>query len=175
MAQEIFEKIVNFMSTIIAINPKTLALQFLGLLTSVFPLTLVLIKIFRKGYEKVLNKKQRNVPLSILNDPKWFGKEGYIVVTPEVKIHYVEKGDRSKPLMLFLHGFPEFWFSWRYQIEHFSKDYHCVAIDMRGYNFSDKPEGIREYGLDHLCNDVKTVIEGKLNISNFFNTPYILT
>ena len=40
-----------------------------------------------------------------------------------VKIHYVEKGDPSKPLMLFVHGFPEFWYSWRYQITEFSKDY----------------------------------------------------
>lgn len=40
-----------------------------------------------------------------------------------VKIHYVEKGDRSKPLMLFIHGFPEFWYSWRHQLKEFSKDY----------------------------------------------------
>lgn len=38
-------------------------------------------------------------------------------------MHYVEKGDHSKPLMVFVHGFPEFWFSWRFQLEHFSKDY----------------------------------------------------
>ena len=42
---------------------------------------------------------------------------------PGLKMHYVEKGDRSKPLMLFVHGFPEFWFSWRFQLEHFAKDY----------------------------------------------------
>jgi len=40
-----------------------------------------------------------------------------------VKIHYVEKGDRSKPLMLFIHGFPEFWYSWRHQLKEFSKDF----------------------------------------------------
>ena len=169
------KKAYENVSTIVALNLTTLALQILGFMTSIFPLTLVALKIFRKGYEKVFAKMERNVPLQILNDPKWFGSEGFIQVTPEVKIHYVEKGDRNKPLMLFLHGFPEFWFSWRFQLEHFSKDYHCVAIDMRGYNFSDKPEGIRQYGLDQLCSDVKAVIEGMiyhLPHVDFFTTSF---
>merc|ERR1712073_68609 len=46
-----------------------------------------------------------------------------------VKIHYVESGDVNKPLILFLHGWPQFWFAWRNQIEHFNKDYHVVAMD----------------------------------------------
>ena len=172
---ETVKKGYNNVATIVALNVTTLALQILGFMTSIFPLTLVALKIFRKGYEKVFAKMERNVPLQILNDPKWFGSEGFIQVTPEVKIHYVEKGDRNKPLMLFLHGFPEFWFSWRFQLEHFSKDYHCVAIDMRGYNFSDKPEGIRQYGLDQLCSDVKAVIEGMiyhLPHVDFFTTSF---
>ena len=52
-------------------------------------------------------------------------------------------------------------------MEHFSKDYHCVAFDMRGYNESDKPEGIEAYGLNYLAEDVKAVIEGKIFGSNF--------
>lgn len=40
---------------------------------------------------------------------------------------------RKRPLMLFIHGFPEFWYSWRYQITHFSSQYNCVAMDLRGY------------------------------------------
>merc|ERR1711953_443577 len=136
---------------------RNLVIQFLGFLTSVFPLLQVLITTIKKGY--VHTKERKKQPL-ILKDKRWNGNEGFVRVSPEVKIHYVEKGDRNKPLMLFLHGFPEFWFSWRFQLEHFSKDYHCVAIDMRGYNFSDKPEGIRQYGLDQLCSDVKAVIEG---------------
>ena len=154
------KKAYNNMTSFTALNLTAMVWQILGFMTALFPLTLVALKILRKGYEKVFAKNERSIPLQILNDPQWFGNEGFIQVTPEVKIHYVEKGDRSKPLMLFLHGFPEFWFSWRYQLEHFSKDYHCVAIDMRGYNFSDKPEGIREYGMDRLCSDVKAVIEG---------------
>ena len=42
---------------------------------------------------------------------------------PGLKMHYVEKGDRSNPLMIFVHGFPAFWFSWRHQLDYFSKDY----------------------------------------------------
>ena len=139
---------------------KRYIIQFLGLCISVFPLLKVLITILQKGYVQVLSKKDRKVPPSILKDPRWNENEGYVRVSPEVKIHYVEKGDRSKPLMLFIHGFPEFWFSWRFQMEYFSNDYHCVAMDMRGYNDSDKPEGIEQYGMTHLCNDVKAVIEG---------------
>lgn len=40
-----------------------------------------------------------------------------------IRLHYVEAGDRNKPLMIFLHGFPEFWFCWRHQITEFSKDF----------------------------------------------------
>lgn len=42
-------------------------------------------------------------------------------------MHYVEKGDHSKPLMVFVHGYPEFWFSWRYQLDYFGKDYWLVV------------------------------------------------
>jgi len=45
-------------------------------------------------------------------------------------MHYVEsgKGDGTKPLMVFLHGFPEFWFSWRYQLKHFSRDFWYIPL-----------------------------------------------
>ena len=45
-----------------------------------------------------------------------------------IKIHYVEKGDPTKPLMLFLHGYPEFWYSWRHQLKEFSTDYWWVKL-----------------------------------------------
>ena len=56
-------------------------------------------------------------------------------------------------------------------MEYFSKDFHCVAYDMRGYNDSDKPQGIKEYGLNHLCNDVKAVIEGMVISSEASRGP----
>jgi hypothetical protein len=54
-----------------------------------------------------------------------FGKSNWIQLPTGIKMHYVEngKGNGDKPLMVFLHGFPEFWFSWRFQLAHFSKDF----------------------------------------------------
>lgn len=51
-----------------------------------------------------------------------------------VRLHYVENGEG--PLLLFLHGFPEFWYEWRKQLEEFGRDFHAVAPDLRGYNLS---------------------------------------
>ena len=66
--------------------------------------------------------KTRNTPPEVLNDKRW-GEHKYIKLDNGLKMHYVEKGDPSRPMMLFLHGFPEFWFLWRHQIEYFSKNY----------------------------------------------------
>lgn len=68
------------------------------------------------------------------------------------------KGSADKPLMLFVHGFPEFWYSWRHQIDEFSRDYRTVAFDMRGYGDSDKPAGLSPYLLQHLVADVRDLI-----------------
>ena len=61
-----------------------------------------------------------------------------------ITLHCVEAGLSDRQLMLFVHGFPECWFSWRHQIEAFSPSYHTVAVNMRGYGDSDKPKGMRE-------------------------------
>jgi len=92
-----------------------------------------------------------------LSDPS-LGDHGFIQLE-QVKIHYVASGPEDKPLMLFLHGFPEFWYSWRHQIREFQKDYRCVAFDMRGYGESDKPVGVENYTLKVLMNDVKQMIQ----------------
>ncbi|MBI5365965.1 MAG: alpha/beta hydrolase [Planctomycetes bacterium] len=54
-----------------------------------------------------------------------------------IRMHYVIAG--RGPLLLFLHGFPEFWWSWRHQLAEFARDYTVVAPDLRGYNETDKP------------------------------------
>lgn len=65
------------------------------------------------------------------------------------------RGDAGAPLMLFLHGFPEFWAAWRKPMAHFAaRGWRCVAPDLRGYNLSDKPEGVEPYRAKHLMNDV---------------------
>lgn len=60
----------------------------------------------------------------------------------------------GKNLIIFLHGFPEFWYTWRKQLVGFGADYLAVAPDMRGYNLSDKPADIGEYIIDKLVEDV---------------------
>ena len=75
-----------------------------------------------------------------------------------VNLHYVTQGEG--PLMLMLHGFPEFWYSWRHQIPEFAKDFKVVAIDLRGYNDSDKPEDKSAYVMDEFIKDVAGVIKG---------------
>jgi len=75
-----------------------------------------------------------------------------------VKLHYVTQGEGS--LMLMLHGFPEFWYSWRHQIPEFAKDNKVVAVDLRGYNDSEKPANQSAYMMDEFIKDVKGIIEG---------------
>jgi len=75
-----------------------------------------------------------------------------------VKLHCAVAGEAGRPLMLFLHGFPEFWAAWRKPMAHFaSRGWLCVAPDLRGYNLSDKPEGVEPYKAKHLVNDVLAV------------------
>ncbi len=80
------------------------------------------------------------------------------IKTNGINLHYVSQG-RGK-LMLMFHGFPEFWYSWRHQIAEFAQDYHVVAVDLRGYNDSDKPQELAAYQMSELLADVKGVIEG---------------
>lgn len=74
-----------------------------------------------------------------------------------VRIHYASLGDG--PLVVMIHGFPDFWYTWRDQMEALSSDYRVVAIDLRGYNLSDKPEGVAAYAMPHHLADVEAVIE----------------
>ncbi len=75
----------------------------------------------------------------------------------DVKIHYVTAGEG--PVILFVHGFPDFWYTWRHQMEGLSDRFRCAAMDTRGYNLSDKPKGVDSYSLDLLQSDITAVIE----------------
>lgn len=80
------------------------------------------------------------------------------IETNGINLHYVSEG--SGKLMLMLHGFPEFWYSWRHQIKEFASDYHTVALDLRGYNDSDKPAEQSAYQMSEFIQDIKGVITG---------------
>ena len=74
-----------------------------------------------------------------------------------VKIHYASLG--SGPLIVMIHGFPDFWYTWRDQMAALSDKFQCVAIDQRGYNLSDKPKGVENYDVRLLVGDVAAVIK----------------
>ncbi|MCH7959479.1 MAG: alpha/beta hydrolase [Candidatus Hydrogenedentes bacterium] len=73
-----------------------------------------------------------------------------------VKIHYVALGEG--PLIVFIHGFPDFWWTWHNQMDGLKDDFRVVAMDTRGYNKSDKPEGEEQYDMTLLIGDVAAVI-----------------
>ena len=75
-----------------------------------------------------------------------------------VRIHCASAGDRGRPLILFLHGFPEFWYAWREQLFDFGRDFLAVAPDLRGYNLSSKPAEVERYQMSQLVGDVRALI-----------------
>jgi pimeloyl-ACP methyl ester carboxylesterase len=83
-------------------------------------------------------------------------KHEYVDVN-NIRMHYVTQG--KGPLMLMLHGFPEFWYSWRHQIPVMAKRFKVVAPDMRGYNQTEKPVGVANYRIDVLAADVAGLIK----------------
>ena len=79
----------------------------------------------------------------------------------EVSIHYVATGPENAPLIVMIHGFPDFWYTWRSQMEALKSDYRVVAVDLRGYNLSDKPEGVDAYKMPLLVSDIHAVIKAE--------------
>jgi epoxide hydrolase 4 len=83
-------------------------------------------------------------------------REGYAEVG-DVRLHYVEAGDG--PLIVLLHGFPEFWFGWRLEISPLAAaGFRVVAPDLRGYNLSSRPAGVASYTAEALAADVRGFI-----------------
>ncbi len=83
------------------------------------------------------------------------GTHGY-AESGDLKIHYVTLG--SGPLIVLIHGFPDYWYTWRKQMPALAEHFQVVAIDQRGYNYSDQPEGVEAYAMDRLVSDVRNVV-----------------
>jgi pimeloyl-ACP methyl ester carboxylesterase len=83
-------------------------------------------------------------------------RDGYAEIGDQRR-HYVEAGEG--PLIVLLHGFPEFWFGWRSQIEPLAAGFRVVAPDTRGYNLSSKPDGVGAYDIDRLAADIHGLIK----------------
>ena len=79
-----------------------------------------------------------------------------------IKIHYAHAGKEDnikKPLLLCVHGFPEFWYTWHQQLDALSNDFFVVAPDLRGFNLSDKPHGLEFYTLQELVEDAFALVQ----------------
>jgi epoxide hydrolase 4 len=84
-------------------------------------------------------------------------REGYAEIGDQ-RLHYVETGDG--PLIVLLHGFPEFWYGWRLQIKPLAAaGFRVVAPDMRGYNLSSRPTGVTAYDTDQLADDIHGLVQ----------------
>jgi pimeloyl-ACP methyl ester carboxylesterase len=75
----------------------------------------------------------------------------------DIRLHYVSAGVGK--LIMFVHGFPEFWLEWEKQLAEFGKDYQAVAPDMRGYNLSSKPPEVQKYHVKDLIEDLRALAE----------------
>ncbi len=89
-------------------------------------------------------------------DDQDLGKHGH-AQSGDVKIHYVTMG--KGPLVVMIHGFPDYWYTWRKQMPALAKHFQVVAIDQRGYNKSGQPKGVENYSMEKLVGDVKAVVE----------------
>src|SRR6187200_1845177 len=90
------------------------------------------------------------------SDTADLGEDGF-ADSGGVKIHYVTRG--TGPLVVLIHGIPGFWYDWRGQILALAQHFQVVAIDQRGFNLSDKPNGVENYTLDKLVGDVDAVVQ----------------
>ncbi|XP_058738525.1 uncharacterized protein LOC131610569 [Vicia villosa] len=87
------------------------------------------------------------------------GIEHRTVEVNGIKMHIAEKGKQG-PVVLFLHGFPELWYSWRHQIAALgSLGYRAVAPDLRGYGDTDAPASVSSYTIFHLVGDIVALID----------------
>ena len=89
------------------------------------------------------------------------GKSKFLKIDgdPEIILHYVQCGPDEGPLVVLLHGFPDFWWTWRNQLPALASEGFCaVALDMRGYHRSSKPADVKHYKISHLSDDVAHLI-----------------
>jgi pimeloyl-ACP methyl ester carboxylesterase len=86
--------------------------------------------------------------------------ESTTMQTNGIRLHVCQAGPENGPLVILLHGFPEFWYGWRAQIEPLAQaGYRVLVPDQRGYNLSDKPAGVAAYRISELAKDVTGLVE----------------
>lgn len=116
--------------------------------------TIYLMVAWFKGYFH--RAKERDIPPPCLRDPA-LGWHRFVKLK-NVKLHYVEAGDSSNPLVVLIHGAPDFWFTWRKQIPSLANNYWVVAVDLRGCGDSDTPSLRTQYTIDIITEDIVHLI-----------------
>jgi epoxide hydrolase 4 len=79
-------------------------------------------------------------------------------IAGDIQIHVAACGPKDAPALLFVHGFPEFWWSWKDQLTEFASDHRCYAMDLRGFNLSSQPTSVAAYKPTLLLDDLRAVI-----------------
>lgn len=134
----------------------TVLLLSIGAFRGALMMMSVALQVLLKG-KGVLEPKERREEPECLRDPGLGSHE--FVTLEDVTLHYVSAGSRDKPLVLLLHGFPDFWFSWKCQILDLKKDFWVVAPDLRGYGQSSKPANVDDYQTFKLIGDVHGLVK----------------
>lgn len=92
-----------------------------------------------------------------LSSAAWAAPQDRYAANGAVKIHYVVEGEG--PLVVLLHGFPDYWATWKPLMAELNRaGWRTAALDLRGYNLSDKPDGVAAYAMPNLIGDVAAVI-----------------
>lgn len=84
----------------------------------------------------------------------------FVEVQAGIRLHCAEVGREGAPLMLFVHGFPEFWYAWKDVLPAFADRWHAVAPDLRGFNLSSRPADPKAYRIDRLVADLDGLVRG---------------
>ncbi|KAK8767664.1 hypothetical protein V5799_005553 [Amblyomma americanum] len=106
----------------------------------------------------VLEVRERLHEPECLRDPA-LGRHEFVTLEDGVTLHYVSAGERDRPLVLLLHGFPDSWYTWHKQIVELKKNFWVITPDMRGYGQSSKPHSIEAYQVSYLIEDIKGLLK----------------